>query len=319
MLAFDIVLGLLLVVLVWQSLNAADLFRAVISFMAFGLLMAVAWVRLSAPDIALAEAAIGAGLTGALVLSTLGRLPRRHSREAVHHSRPSRGIRGWLAFGFWWGLAGGLVGIVFHAVHGLTAPGLGEVVEAHLAASGVANPVTAVLLNFRSLDTLMEIGVLLLAVMAMWSFGGVLSPEAQRIPTPILGGLVRILAPAFVLVAAYLVWRGSHAPGGAFPAGAVLAAGGILLLLAGASFRPSEAGLSGLRWLLASGLLVFLLTAFLLLALGEGFLVYPEDWAGGLVLLIEVVAAIAIGAMLTVLYLGGEPAPRRRNDERGAP
>ena len=36
--------------------------RAVILFIAFGLLLALVWARLRAPDVALAEAAIGAGL-----------------------------------------------------------------------------------------------------------------------------------------------------------------------------------------------------------------------------------------------------------------
>jgi uncharacterized MnhB-related membrane protein len=36
--------------------------------------MALAWVRLAAPDVALAEAAIGAGLTGALLMAALARL-----------------------------------------------------------------------------------------------------------------------------------------------------------------------------------------------------------------------------------------------------
>lgn len=50
------------------TLWSRDLFRAVVIFIAFGLLMALAWVRLRAPDLALAEAAIGAGLTGVLLL-----------------------------------------------------------------------------------------------------------------------------------------------------------------------------------------------------------------------------------------------------------
>jgi energy-converting hydrogenase B subunit D len=37
-------------------------------------------VRLEAPDVALAEAAIGAGLTGALLLDALGHLRRRARR-----------------------------------------------------------------------------------------------------------------------------------------------------------------------------------------------------------------------------------------------
>ena len=52
--AFDALLVALLFWLAWQAIYAKGLFRAVISFIIFGLLMAVAWVRLEAPDIALA-------------------------------------------------------------------------------------------------------------------------------------------------------------------------------------------------------------------------------------------------------------------------
>lgn len=79
---FDWTLLLILVVLAWRSLNDRDLFRAVIKFIAFGLLMAVAWVRLRAPDVALAEAAVGSGLTGALILSALVRMRRREQFPA---------------------------------------------------------------------------------------------------------------------------------------------------------------------------------------------------------------------------------------------
>jgi uncharacterized MnhB-related membrane protein len=74
---FDGVLLLVVLVLAWRSLNDRDLFRAVIKFIALGLLLAVAWVRLRAPDVALAEAAVGSGLTGALILSALVRMRRR--------------------------------------------------------------------------------------------------------------------------------------------------------------------------------------------------------------------------------------------------
>ncbi|MDH3716702.1 MAG: DUF4040 domain-containing protein [Planctomycetota bacterium] len=69
--------GLLIFSLLWLgclSLAATDLFKGIVLFIAFGLLMALAWARLQAPDVALAEAAIGAGLTGALLLSTLARI-----------------------------------------------------------------------------------------------------------------------------------------------------------------------------------------------------------------------------------------------------
>jgi energy-converting hydrogenase B subunit D len=71
---FDGLLGLILLWLAWRTLACADLFKATVLFITFGLLMAVAWVRLDAPDVALAEAAIGAGLTGALLLAAIARL-----------------------------------------------------------------------------------------------------------------------------------------------------------------------------------------------------------------------------------------------------
>lgn len=74
--AFDAVLTALLLVLAWRATGDPDLFRAVVQFVAFGLLMALAWVRMRAPDVALAEAAVGAALTGALLLAALARLQR---------------------------------------------------------------------------------------------------------------------------------------------------------------------------------------------------------------------------------------------------
>ena len=78
---FDGLLGLGLLGLAWRALACADLFKAIVLFIAFGLLMALAWVRLDAPDVALAEAAIGAGLTGALLLAALARL---ETSENIH-------------------------------------------------------------------------------------------------------------------------------------------------------------------------------------------------------------------------------------------
>jgi len=74
-LVLDTLLVLILLWLAWAALASRDLFRGIVLFIAFGLVLAMAWARLGAPDVALAEAAIGAGLTGALLLATWGRLP----------------------------------------------------------------------------------------------------------------------------------------------------------------------------------------------------------------------------------------------------
>jgi energy-converting hydrogenase B subunit D len=76
----DVLVGVALLVTAGLSLAPGGLFRAVIMFIVFGLVMALAWVRLAAPDIALAEAAIGAGITGVLLLDTLGYLRNRKGR-----------------------------------------------------------------------------------------------------------------------------------------------------------------------------------------------------------------------------------------------
>ena len=86
---FDGLLALVVLWLAWRSLTCPDLFQAIILFIAFSLVMALVWVRLNAPDVALAEAAIGAGLTGALFLAALARLQRidsrRHNKDRAKH------------------------------------------------------------------------------------------------------------------------------------------------------------------------------------------------------------------------------------------
>lgn len=80
-LAFDLLLAAGLLWSAWRSLSTPRLDRAIILFIAFGLLLALAWARLSAPDIGLAEAAIGAGLTGALLLDAYGALRKEPDPE----------------------------------------------------------------------------------------------------------------------------------------------------------------------------------------------------------------------------------------------
>lgn len=66
--------------LVWtalRALNAAGLVESVIVFIGFTGILALAWVRLAAPDLALAEAAVGAGIMAVVLLDGLGRLAGR--------------------------------------------------------------------------------------------------------------------------------------------------------------------------------------------------------------------------------------------------
>jgi uncharacterized MnhB-related membrane protein len=85
--ALDGLLAAVLLWLAWRALSTPALFRAVVLFIAFGLVLALVWARLYAVDVALAEMAIGAGVTGALLLAALVRLEppigrgREHSRD----------------------------------------------------------------------------------------------------------------------------------------------------------------------------------------------------------------------------------------------
>jgi energy-converting hydrogenase B subunit D len=86
--SFDALLASTSLWVAWRLLATRDLFKAVVLLIVFGLLMALIWVRLEAPDVALAEAAIGAGLTGALFLSALSRMRRATEENAQdHHDR----------------------------------------------------------------------------------------------------------------------------------------------------------------------------------------------------------------------------------------
>jgi multisubunit Na+/H+ antiporter MnhB subunit len=190
------------------------------------------------------------------------------------------------------------------------AEGLQKMVVAKMEISGVSNPVTAVLLNFRAYDTLLEMVVLLMALLGVWSLGSP-SPHAEPAPGLVLDTLARFLAPVLILVAAYLLWVGAHAPGGAFQAGAVLGAAGVLLLLAGLRLHPGLTGLP-LRLALVAGPAGFVAIAVLTMFKTGGLLEYPLAQAGILILILETVATISIGVTLATLFLGAPPEHRKK-------
>jgi multisubunit Na+/H+ antiporter MnhB subunit len=174
-------------------------------------------------------------------------------------------------------------------------------VAANMMASGVEHPVTAVLLNFRGYDTLLEIAVLLLALIVILASGLDTARDQPRAVNPILQILARLAAPLMIIVAVYLLWAGAFRPGGAFQAGAVLAAAGVLLHLTG--LLPSwQEPARKLRWGLTAGFLIFLAIAAGLLARGA-LLQYPPAQAGLLILLIEAGLTISLGLILAGLFL----------------
>ena len=191
--------------------------------------------------------------------------------------------------------------------------GLTRLVEDQLRHTGVTSAVTAVLLDFRAYDTFLEVGVLLVAV-----FGALVIRRSvelrglvgQRESDPILTAMMWLIVPIMVLTSGYVLSLGTHAHGGAFQAGAIVAAAAILVLLAGGR---SVTGLStrALVALSASGFVAFLVLAWALLIDGRRLLDLPLSSAALLTVLIEIAVAIAVAVGLAGLLV---IAHQRRDD-----
>jgi multisubunit Na+/H+ antiporter MnhB subunit len=199
----------------------------------------------------------------------------------------------------------GLFGLLAVAILNLPLEqaGLTAAAQQQLFDSGVDNPVTAVLLNFRSYDTMLEIGVLLLALIATWSVAPPAQPFAPMEDAS-LDSLVRLLVPVMIIGGGYILWIGSYAPGGAFQAGAMLAAALVVMQLAG---LPQALTLGAQRGLLAVGLAVFLGAGLLPLAQGGSLLQYPDGRDKSFILAIEAAATVSIAVTLSALFAGGRP------------
>jgi uncharacterized MnhB-related membrane protein len=303
----DIILAILTVYLALQSLLAPRLTQCVFLFFAFGLALALAWIRLAAVDVAIAEAAIAAGFMGVLFLDALRDFSPAFSKnqENPEATLSSNGNRFPLLSGLALGLGLGLFLLISLEAVWKTPAGGGLTAAAGnlLPESGVEHPVTAVLLNFRAYDTWLEIGVILMALLAIFAAGGtkVYHKPGVIAEDPLLRQVILFFTPVLFLFGAFILYVGKTGPGGAFQAGVLWGAIGILLHLGG---RPVFAGIP--RWLrqllLTMGLGFFLVLGFLLVAGGDALFEYPPAYAGILILIVETLAAISIAAALTAIF-----------------
>ncbi len=302
--AFDVLLALGLLGVAGWTLAARSDFAAVVGFVACGLLLALVWVRLDAVDIALTEAAIGAGATGVLLLFAGMRV--RGGRAEILAATPSLAQR-WVVGGLC-----AVVGVAL-AVAVLTlpepVPSLAPQVAEHLPGLGVANPITGVLMAYRGLDTLLEAVVVVFAVLAVWSmapdqhWGGVpgrVFPPQEDGP---LSLMARLLPPIGIVIGIYIAWVGADAPGGKFQGGTILAAMWILAWGAGLARFP-RVDTPWLRWAVVAGPLTFLLVGLLGFVVADGFLAYPAGFAKPLILLIEVAMTLSVAAGIALLVAG---------------
>ena len=309
----DIGLAVLVLAVAGWTIVAREAFASVVGYVAYGLLLSLVWVRLFAVDVALTEAAIGSGVTGVLLISAAVRL-RKTEAPAVAE-RPGVVLR----------IVAGALGRrgrgrsrrrrAAHA--GSRRATLAPEAGRHLDELGVGNPITAVLIAYRSFDTMLEKVVLILAVIGVWSlapdryWGGAAGPRRVARPEGALAFLAQLLPPLGIVVAIHIVWVGANEPGGAFQGGAILAAMALIVMMA----RLAEAPEIRSRWLrlaLIAGPAVFLAIGVAGFAIPGSFLGYPAGWAKPLILFIEAFMTLSIAATLPMLVIGPSNRPPLR-------
>ncbi|MCF6262401.1 MAG: DUF4040 domain-containing protein [Xanthomonadales bacterium] len=317
---FAVFLLTLLVLTAIAVVQTKNLFVAVMLMGIFSLLMATVFFILDAADVALTEAAVGAGISTMLFLATLA--------LTGEHEKPSKK-------GPW--ISGLVVAITSLILIDATfeQPYLGDPmapVQQHVAPwylemtpelMDFPNVVTAVLASFRGYDTLGEVFVVLTAcigVLFILSAGpGAPNPKSPRIPTAPSVGLRhhliprvvgKLLIPFIVLFGLYVQFHGEYSPGGGFQAGAIIAAGMILYaLLEGEKQALKVLPQSVLIGMVVGGAMLYGMVGVVGMLMGGNFLDYsvlssnPVSGQQIGILIIEIGVGLAVcGALLAIFH-----------------
>jgi uncharacterized MnhB-related membrane protein len=80
----DILLSFAILWVAFKIIRSTHLFHVVVYFIVFGMILSLIWVRLNAFDLALAEVALGSGITGALLLDTITFLKQQKVKKDTH-------------------------------------------------------------------------------------------------------------------------------------------------------------------------------------------------------------------------------------------
>ncbi|WP_421989074.1 MnhB domain-containing protein [Roseococcus sp.] len=310
LLLLDLALALSAIALALWTVAARRIFEAVVGFIAFGLLLSLAWVRLGTVDVALTEAAVGAGAGGVLLLGASARLGGRALAEAK--DMPVLALR--IATGLLCALLSGALAWALLSLP-TPAPSLAPLAAANLAATELGNPVSGVLLAWRAMDTLLEAVVLVLAVIGVWSvagddaWGGIPGPAQPLRSDPALRLAAQVIPPIGVVIGVHIVWTGADAPGGAFQGGTVLAAMWVLAWMAGLVHPPAVSSRKLRIWVVL-GPLVFIAVGLLGCFLADAFLAYPAGFTKPLILVVEAALTFSIAVGLVLLLVGPPEAAR---------
>lgn len=258
-----------------------DLFAIVMLFGIYSLLSAGFFVTMDAVDVALTEAAVGAGITTVLMLGTLALTARKEKlRKAPASLLPLAVV-----------VVTGLV-----LVYGtLDMPHLGDPeapVHQHVAPRyieqsyeevGMPNIVTSVLASYRGFDTLGEVVVIFAAGLGVLTLLGV-SGANQHQTRPaamehhlVLRVITQAVIPLILLYALYIQFHGDYGPGGGFQAGVIFGAAIILYAIVfGLNKAESVITPVFLRYMMGVGVLIYGGTGVVTLLLGGNFLDYDR-------------------------------------------
>jgi multicomponent K+:H+ antiporter subunit A len=245
---------------------------ALITMGVIGLIVSLAFVKFSAPDLALTQLSVEV-VTIVLLLLALFFLPQQTPAESC---RLHIGRDGLLAVGA--GLGATLLTLAV-----LTRPLdtiAGYYLDQALPGGGGTNVVNVILVDFRGFDTLGEITVLALA-----GLGIVALLHGMRLPMPaadaegrrwsadghslIMATLTRLLLPLTLLVAVFILLRGHNLPGGGFIAGLITAVALIVQYLANGIDWTEQRLRLDMHRVIAAGLALASGTG--LVAMGIGF------------------------------------------------
>ena len=282
-------------------------FAALLLLSVVGLIVALLFVRFSAPDLALTQLSVEV-VTIVLIMLALYFLPQMTPNES-NMPRVGRDIL--LA-----GTSGIGLGLLAWSV--LTRP-YNPISDYFLANSktggGGTNVVNVILVDFRGFDTLGEITVLAIAAVGIYSLLHGLKLALPRTDVdnrvwdrephpPILAVMGRILLPLALLVSTYIFVRGHNLPGGGFIAGLITSVAIILqYVTSGVSWVHQRLNLE-YRRVAAAGVLIATVTGLGSWVFGYPFLTSTFtylDWP--VVGKFEIASALAfdLGVYLTVV------------------
>ncbi|MBT8434397.1 MAG: DUF4040 domain-containing protein [Gammaproteobacteria bacterium] len=317
-LIFDVFLLTLMVITALAIVQARNLFVAVMLSGIFSLLLAVNFFLLDAADVALTEAAVGAGISTVLFLGALAITAERETSPSANRIVALIVVVTTMLVVIYATFDQPRFGDPNAPVHQHVAPWY---LEKTREAIDIPNVVTAVLGSFRGYDTLGEVFVVFTAGIGVLFLLGVRTgADADKGPLEpshpvglrhyliprILGGL---LIPFILLFGFYVQFHGEYSPGGGFQAGAIVAAAMILYALLEGEDRALKVLPRGfLMGLIAGGALLYGMVGLAGILLGGNFLDYSvlsSDPVKGQqlgIILIEAGVGITVTGVLLSIY-----------------